>query len=426
MNRIIFRTMSLSVADQTRNFRLAVWNGIIFQLTSPFLDISLILPLFLSGLTDSAVVIGLAGALMLAGGSIMQAPAASILPRMSSRMKLYLNVGWVRIFALFSLLLMVFAVYPLTRSRLGLLVGSLICLSVLQLSTGFSSLAFLEIVRTSMPASHRGRLWGYRKFIGGIGILLCTPLVRWILARYPYPANYGVLFGIVWMLTCIAIAVFGLVRETKHRIDPDAPGFRNHLHSTLVEMSLEPGFGRLATAQVLISVWMMALPFYILHAKQFMRIDPRQVALLLAAQITGKILSNILWANLDDRFSSQLIYRWLPIPAVLAPVILLLIPSGSTHAMIWLSVAFFVMGTALTGIEIGYTNITLDLADRRASAGGIGVMNSINGILSLMPLAGGLCVHWLGYRWLFILTAAAGLLVYPVSVRLAADFRQIR
>ncbi len=420
-SRVHSELMTLSPGEQHRNYRLGIWNGIVFQLTFPFVDVTLILPLYLSELTDNMFIIGLAGAIAMCGPALMQAPAAGMLPRISSRLKLYLNVGWIRIASLLSVLFLVFAVYPATNSKPVLLVGSLVCLAVLQLSTGFSSLAFLEIVRTSMPVSHRGRLWGYRKFIGGIGVILLTPLIGRILEMYPFPYNYGLLFTVVWILTCFGIAIFGFVREAPHTPDPFAPKFPEFISRTTVKMRQEPGYIRLFTAQILAKTWMMALPFYIIFAQNDLGVTPVLAMTLLAFQVAGKILSNLLWATLNDRYCSRMIYRWVPIPAVLAPGLFLLAAIQPDFAMSWLSAAFFFMGAAITGFQIGFTNVTLDLADRGANAGGIGVMHSADGILSLLPMAGGLLIACVGFQGLFILTVVTAVSIFPVSRILLKD-----
>jgi MFS family permease len=409
--------------DLKRNFRLAVINGIIFQMSFPFIDGTLILPMFLSHLTSSRSVIGFAGALGAAGWAVPQAFAAYYAARATSRIRFYLKAGVFRIAALSALVLLTLT-YPMSPRRLMLLGGSLFCLSILYIGSGFASIAFLEVIRTSTPADHRGRLWGYRRFWGGLGVVAMTPLIRMVLARISFPWSYSVLFGAALLLTVTGIIVFSRVREFPRDNPIRTQGPWAYYRKTIRFVLNEAGYRRLLMTHAAAALWYMTLPFYILFFKTKAGVSESRAALYLACMMAGRISSNVLWAWINDRFGSRFIYRWVPYPAMVAALMMVLVPEHRTHC-VWFSVpAFLFMGFATCGFEIGFTNVTLDLADRGGEAGAIGLMNTLGAVFSAAPVAGGIVIDLLGFRPAFVVSLAASILVLPMGFRLAALTRQ--
>jgi MFS family permease len=411
------QTMENRVSTEIRNYRLCIWNGIIFQNTFPFIDGTMIIPLFLSSLTQSQFIIGLAGALMLAGSSLPQILAAHQVDQTPRRLDMYLKTGWIRLSALLLLVLTVFS-YRILPSVPILLWGSILFLSLLQLSTAFSTLAFLEIVRTSMPVTHRGRLWGYRRFFGGFGVLALAPLISLILSKFDYPVSYGIMFIFVLILTAAGIYIFSFVEEKPYVPPTAGRRLAEYLRSTLRDMRGEPRYAWISISQLMAGIWTMTLPFYIVFARNVLNMPEADAGWFIASQMMGKITSNMFWAYLDDRFSSRVIYHFVPLPSLLAAGAIALITPATPNAFLILMGAFFMMGVALTGFDIGFTNMTLDLADTHGGAGALGVMNTVNAVFSFLPMLGGILIDFFGFQSIFLLSMTAAVAVWPVSLRL--------
>src|SRR5512132_1059932 len=82
--------------DSTRNYRLGVLNGAVYQAGEAFMDAGTVVPLFLSYLTRSNALIGLGSALSEMGWTLPQFLVVPAVSRHRRLLWLYRRMAWVR------------------------------------------------------------------------------------------------------------------------------------------------------------------------------------------------------------------------------------------------------------------------------------------------------------------------------------------
>src|SRR5437868_15301202 len=100
------------------------------------------------------------------------------------------------------------------------------CYTVLNLSSGTSTVAFQDVVANVIPARRRGSFFGMRQLYGGLlTFALAGPLVRWLLGSagpLPFPANFGLLS--LLSLICYACGMYAF--SSIHEPPQPQPGPR--------------------------------------------------------------------------------------------------------------------------------------------------------------------------------------------------------
>ena len=159
-----------------RNFFLGVMNGVLFNLAFAFTSPSTVLPLFMSRLTASRVLIGLGSTLESVGWFLPQILMAVATLHHPNQMPFYRKTSVLRgiSFALFTLCIFIFG----GKNPLFLLLSFFVFFTIYALSGGLAGVAFTHIVGKTIPQHKRGSFFGTRIFFGGSLAVLGGIVVR--------------------------------------------------------------------------------------------------------------------------------------------------------------------------------------------------------------------------------------------------------
>src|SRR5439155_14034531 len=130
-------------------------------------------------------------------------------------------------------------------------------------------------------------------------------------------------------------------------------------------------FRRFASAQLLGGLTTMALPFYMLHARQVGRLAEAEVGTLVAAQMIGTVAFNPVWGWWGDTHGKLSLLRLLGWVGIASPALALLGPSvagSSRTGAVILYAAIFLFGSAtVTGGPIAEGGYLMEISpgDRR-------------------------------------------------------------
>jgi MFS family permease len=194
----------------SRSFVLGVTNGVLFKLAEALVGGTTVLPAFMSNLTSSKVVVGLAGTMSLAGWFLPQLVVANLVSHLRAKKPVYVWAGVVRIAAIWTIALMV--VFVAGAEPAGFLAAFLVLYSIYVLGAGVAGIPFMDMVAKAVPAHRRGTFFGARLFIGGIASALAGLFVKEVLSAGGFPGGYAVLFLTASAVVTAAVVSFCLVR----------------------------------------------------------------------------------------------------------------------------------------------------------------------------------------------------------------------
>jgi MFS family permease len=411
-----------------RSFTLGVVNGVLFNLAEAVLGGTTVLPIFISNLTASKVLIGLAGTLGDAGWFMPQLAVANIIEHRERKMPLYLWSGIVRMAAIWAIAIAV-AVAGHKAGHAGsglLLAGFFILYSTYSLAGGVAGIPFMDIVAKTVPADRRGTFFGLRIGIGGAAAALGGIFVSGILRTRPFPQSFTILFFATAAVVTVALVSFIMVKEPAGSYRETRMPFWQFLHRGPALFKKVKSYRRLFIVRVLLAVWGMALPFYIILAREKHALPPGSVGIFLSIQVVGSIVSNLLWGYLSNHVGNKKVLELVSAIAVACPIVALVgvagIPSASTAVtassgataggapIVLFGVVFFLIGVSLAGINLGFNSYILDVCPADERPAYLGFMSTFLSPAMLLSALGGLVIEKTSYAALFgiALAAAAG------------------
>ena len=193
----------------------------LFLIGLSFASQSTILPAFAAHLGASNVIIGAIPALMTLGWNLPSLFAAGYTESLAHRLPFVLRYTiWERAPFLVLAAVAFFVARPAPVLALSLV---LVMLLVITSAGGTLMPAWMDIVGRAVPVGLRGRFFAVSSLLGGLGGLIGSVLIAWVLARWPAPGGYGVCFLISAVFMGLSYVALARVREPRVEAAEAAP-----------------------------------------------------------------------------------------------------------------------------------------------------------------------------------------------------------
>ncbi len=405
-------------SESRRSFRLGVANGVLYSAAEAFFESNTIIPLFVSRLTGSNILIGLSSSLAGLGWFLPQVFTSNLLLTRPYRKPFYTYAAYVRVGALAILALLI---YFLGRTHPGLLLGLFFMVfTAYALGGGFAGVSFMDIVGKTIPPERRGYFWGYRLFGGGILAVLSGLAVRFSLGSFQFPNSYALLFGVGSVLVFLAVMSFISVNEPPSEVPAHPTPFLEHLRQGVRIFHADPSFRHLLSYRLSLGLWAMSQPFYVIYAKRILGVPESTAGIFLSIQVAGSIVSNLLWGRLSRSRGDRFLLETIAGLAAVVPAIVLASSAAPPNLRIFFfSPAFFFAGATLSGLFIGYANLLLEIAPEDKRPQYVGFMNALVAPSAFFPALGGAVINLFDYPTLFATALLAALLASLAASRLS-------
>ena len=391
-----------------RSFMLGVINGVLFNLADTVLGGTTVLPIFISQITASKVLIGLAGTMANAGMFMPQLVVANLIEHLKRKMPVYTWSGAVRIATMWAIAFLVaFAGHV---SSAVLLSGFLILYAAYCLAGGVANIPFMDIVARTVPSERRGTFFGARLFFGGVASALAGIAVKNILAAKPFPTSYAMLFIASAVVVTAAIISFCVIREPAGPFRERRIPFKEYLRTGPFLLKNVRSYRMLLVVRILLAVWGMPLPFYIVYAEERLALRPGDVGVLLSIQMIGTLVSNLFWGYISNRRGNKMVLVAVSAVAVLCPVLALVgVHFLPMLPLVSFGAVFFLIGSSWGGLGLGYNNYLLDVSPADQRPAYLGFMNTFLAPALLLSAVGGLIIDKSSFEVLFATAGAAAL-----------------
>jgi MFS family permease len=398
-----------------RNFFLGVTNGILFNFAWAFTSGSTVLPLFISKLTSSSILVGLASTLEAVGWALPQMAVAAVTLHQKDQMPLYIKMAFLRGVAFSLLAFLVF--FSKTVNPSYLLITFFFLFSIYAFGGGVSGVSFTDVVGKAIPSNKRGSFFGMRMFFGGGLAALAGILIERILRVYSFPKNFGVLFLIAAVIIILALLSFSLVREPPVEQRSQRRKFSQNLRLGFEILKKDRNLRMLLWTRVAIGSYVLGLPFYIIFAKRFLFIPTSIAGLFLSVQMVGYLSSNILWGRLSNNKSNRLVLFLSAICSAIPPFLLILNILTKIPIYVYGAIFFF-LGATMSGMDMGYTNYLLEIAPEEKRPIYVGFLNTIVGPTIFLSAVGGLFIQVFSFAFLYSLVFLVSIVSICLSLSL--------
>jgi MFS family permease len=385
--------------------------GIAFTFISP----DSVMPAFVGQLTDSAPVIGLIGTVF-TGGWLLPQLAAARLINDKPRKKPYMLAGLSGRILLWVIALGLWA--GLARYPTAMLTLFFVCLGLWAATDGVASVAWFDIMARAIPLKRRGRLIGAGQVIGGMAGVGVGALVGLILTQRPFPNDYALIFTLAGAALVPSVIALVLIREpppeeTNPQTNDQVKGGWLNL------LVIDPAFRHLIACRLLVGMMTLATPFYVVHADDVLHLPQSVIGQFVSARMLAGVVASILLGLVSERWGPRYVARIGSAAAAIGPLFALVAHlAGSGWLVQAYPFVYVALGVVNSSWMLGFFNYLLEIAPEGMRPAYIGLGNTIMGVLTLAPMAGGWLLETTSYTTLFGVTAAAVTLGFLLTLGL--------
>jgi MFS family permease len=390
-----------------RNFFANIMDAGFWFFGDSFVAAYTILPVFMSTLTDSPILIGLIPALEGAGWFLPQLFLAKHLEGKNRRLPLVLKLG---IFdRLPYLLLAIGAFFILKVDQKVAIVLFLVVYGIKVFSSGLVALPWQELIATVIPVSHRGRYWGFALILGKLMGMIGAIIAGMILANIAYPLNYTFMFLIGFI--CAAISYFFLSLNIEPEIERQTPAKNVNLWMRIKAiLDADKNFVTFLVNRGFVFLSFMGLGFVTVYGIQIFNLPISYSAIFTAVMLISEIVGYGIWGTIGDKDGYKRVIEFSNLFLIVGLFALLFIES------IWgLYIVFGIISFAHSGEYIADQNIAMEFGKESERPTYIGMSKTLTGpFLLFAPIIGGGLVKLWGYESMFLTALIISIVAFVV------------
>ena len=389
------------VKNFKRNFSINFLDVAMYFFGDSFTAAYTILPVFVSTLTDSLILIGLVPAIYEAGWFLPQFFFASYVQKQKRLIPVVIRFG---LFERISYLLLALGAFflPVMGAKFGLWVVMLLIIWK-SLLAGFYALPWQELIAKVIPFSHRGRFYGWANVLGKLLSLLGAAVTGLILARLEYPRNYALVFFIGFLIVMGSLALFSLTKEhdsTSSQVEIEKETNINFTALKIIRTDLS--FRNFLMSRALSFLAFMAYGLMAVYSIQKYSLPESYAAVFTGILALFTMIGYALLGVIGDEKGNKLVYVYADLFLVFSILIALV-----WQSMLGVYTMFAMMGLAHAGAMIGDMNMVMEFGSEDLRPTYIGLSKTLTGPFFLIaPILGGGIVTAFGYPAMF--SAALG------------------
>lgn len=378
-----------------------VWHGFFLALTMSMIDFNTVLPTLIDTLNDSKIIFGSLYSIMLGGPLIFNILFSHYLKRFKRKKKFLLTGMYLRGLAFFGMAFVTY--FYALESPLIVILSFYFFITLFAVSAGFAGLSYSDIVAKMVTQEERTTLFTVKQFFSSTASFLGGVLVGLVFASdIAFPLNYTYTLSLGFLGLFVASIGFLLLKEPEGVIEEDAMSLSDYIKTVPKMMKDDRTFLKFVVVENLSSFSMMILPFYVLYAREILDIPDSYIGVFLILQVSGTILSNIMWGLIGKKKNAKTIVRGCVLLGALNPLFAVLLGMYSPELF---GLVFLIIGFNMSGREVGFEPYLLDIAPPRKRIEYLGIRGSLNLLVVILPLLGGVFISLAGYEVTFITVA---------------------
>lgn len=396
------------------NYIYNILDGAFFGLALGFASFVTVIPLFVSTLTSSAVLIGLIPAIHNMG---WQLPQLIIANRVSqqSRYKPMVLVFTLQERLPFLILALIAWLVPMIGSKSALTL-TFILLIWQGLGGGFTANPWQSMIAKIMPSDRRGTFYGIQSAAANLLASLSAIAAGYILSVLNSPQDFVLCFFLAF--SAMAISWLALAQTREPVTPPPTPpiGQKEFWRKLMIILREDVNFRWFLIVRTLSQFALMGFAFYTVYAVQVLAMSEVTIGVLTSVLLATQIIINPLMGWIGDRWSHRSLMAIGALSATASGMIAWLAPDPG-----WFYLVFILAGIANVSVWTVGLAMILNFGNETERPAYIGLANTLIAPASILaPLLGGWLAERAGYPVAFITSAIAGVitaLILYTSVR---------
>jgi MFS family permease len=309
------------------NYIVNVGDGAFFGMALGFASFSTIIPLFVSSLTDSAILIGLVVAMHTLGWQLPQLFVARLVSRQSRFKPLVMFLAVHERLPFLGLALTAFFLPKIGPTAALWLVFAMLAWQ--GIGGGVVANPWQNMLNKILPQDYLATFFGLQ---GAAANLLASGgaiAAGFILERVAYPNNYALVFIIACVFLVFSYGAVGLTREPVHAVAPPIENPPHLLVQTVATLKRDRNFRWLIVGRMLSQFGVMGSSFYFVHMVRNLGATEIDTGILTSVLMISSFVMNIFLGWLADRWSKRRVLEIGAVAMFLSGGMACLAPSAS-------------------------------------------------------------------------------------------------
>lgn len=387
--------MSLKERDYRWNFIVNSIDNAFFNLGMTFGSIQTLLPLFAKNLGAGNLEIGLIPAIANLGWAIPAIIGAKYSEKYKIKLHLVLKVTMGERLPYLFMALIAFFIAP-NNPHLALYL-SLLMLGIATFSMGFLGPPWMSMIGKVIEPSKRGLFFAMGNGLGAIMGVGGAGIARIILAKYPFPYNFGYSFLCASIALLISFIFLALTREYPDDTENSDVPLIEYIKSIKIVFKYE-NFKNYIIARILNAFSVSFISFVVVFASKTFSIPDKVGADFTAILLISQAVSSFILGPLGDKYGHKL-------PLILGRVFIILsiISLLLAKNVFNIYLAFILLGFINSAFWVGDSAMVLEISPSQHKELYIGALSLILSPFSFIaPILAGKVADIKGFKFLFI------------------------
>ncbi len=392
------------VRNLRRNYFVNVMDGALFGMGLGFTSFSTVIPLFVSTMTDSAILIGLITAVHVTGWQVPQLLTAQSISRMARYKPM---VIWMTIQERVPFLgLAIIALFYRQLGPVPALILTFIMLLWQGIGAGLTANPWQNMIAKLIPSSALATFFGVQSSASNLLASGAAVIAGLVLERQPFPYNYITCFLLTSAAMVFSFFFIAATRESPHLVLTLQETASHTWHNMLDILRRDRNFDWFLLARMAVQMGTMAFSFYTVFAVERLAASSYIVGVLTSVLMVTQVASNLLLGWLADRWNRKSVLVIGAVAITLSALIARFAPSIEWMVPVMILAAF--ANTTSWTVTMA---ITLEFGTQRERPTYVGMANTLIAPASILaPVLGGWLADSQGYPATFLLSATAGIL----------------
>jgi MFS family permease len=381
------------------NATVNILDGAFFGFAIGFASFTTVIPLFISQLTGSAILIGMVGSIHTIGWQLPQLFHSTQVRRLSRFKPLVLAMTIHERLPFLGLALLAWTL-PRLSTELALVLLFLL-LTWQGFGGGFTANVWQSMIAKIIPASWRGGFFGLQMAAVNLLASVAAVAAGWVLEKYPSPLDFTICFLMASVGMVLSFSFISLTREGDHAPVIRA-GERPQLWGDVKRiLTQDHVFQRFLTIRVLLQLGMVAFTYYAVYAVNQLGVSASQVGWMTGILIFGEVIINPIFGRLGDRRGHCLVLFLGVLAALLSASL-----AGWTESLPVWYIIFILAGVANVVAWTTTMILSLGFGKPEDQATYIGLSNTLLAPATLLaPFIAGWGIEAFGYPFTFRATS---------------------
>ncbi len=402
-----------------RNFFANILDAGFWFFGDSFVAAYTILPVFMSTLTDSPILIGMIPALEGAGWFLPQLFLAKHLESKNRRLPLVLKLG---IFDRVPYLFLALGAYLVLKlDQKVAIVLFLLFYGIKAFSSGLVALPWQELIATVIPVSHRGRYWGFSLILGKLLGMFGAIIAGLMLAKITYPLNYAYMFLVGFICAAISYMFLSLNIEPEINRQTFAKNINVWGRITVI-LDANKNFAVFLVNRGFVFLSFMGLGFVTVYGIEKFHLPISYSAIFTAVMLIAEVVGFGIWGIIGDKDGYKRVIEVCNLFLIVGLLALLFVDS------LWgLFIVFGIISFAHSGEFIADQNIAMEFGKEADRPTYIGMSKTLIGpFLLVAPIIGGGIVKLWGYKSMFLTAWILAVFAFGIIKFFVKDPRRIK